>query len=222
MLLVALTGGIATGKSIVAQVWEQLGCYIHESDTLAHKLQEPDTPAWEAMVSHFGKKILNPDKTINRQILGAIVFSDKKERIFLDNLLHPMVMEKKREIIQKVKDEGLYKIFVSVAALTIEAGYAKFFDKIIVAHCDGEIQLKRLMERDSISRKEALKKLSSQMSSEEKMKFADYTIDTSGSLQQTLEQAERVYRNLVIDFELKCPIFSAGKGNGGKRSEGES
>lgn len=203
MLLAALTGGIATGKSVIAQVWEQLGCYIHESDRLAHELQAPETPAWEAMVSHFGRKILNPDKTINRQILGAIVFSDKKERKFLDNLLHPMVMEKKREIIQKVADEGLYKIFVSVAALTIEAGYEKLFDKIIVAYCDKNTQLKRLMERDAIARKEALKKLSSQMPSEEKLKFADYTINTSGSLQQTLEQAERVYRNLVIDFELR-------------------
>jgi len=203
MLLVALTGGIATGKSVIAQVLEQLGCYIHESDTLAHELQIPEMPAWKALVAHFGKKILNPDKTINRHTLSAIVFSNKKELDFLNNLLHPRVMAKKRELVQKVEDEGLHKIFVSVAALTIEAGFAKFFDKIIVVHCDRETQLKRLMERDGISRKEACKKFQSQMPQEEKRRFADYTIDTSGSLQQTLEQAERVYRNLVIDFELK-------------------
>ena len=102
MLLVALTGGIATGKSVVAQVLGQLGCYIHESDTLAHRLQTPGTPAWKALVSHFGKKILNPDKTVNRRALGAIVFADRKEREFLDNLLHPLVMEKKREIIAEI------------------------------------------------------------------------------------------------------------------------
>lgn len=203
MLLVALTGGIATGKSVIAQVWEQLGCYIHESDTLAHELQAPEMPAWKAIVSHFGKKILNPDNTINRPMLGEIVFSDKKERQFLNNLLHPMVMEKKREIVQKVMEEGLYKIFVSVAALTIEAGYAKFFDKIVVVHCGKEIQLKRLMDRDSIGREDALKKIASQMLAEEKRKFADYIIDTSGTLQQTLEEAERTYRNLVIDCDLK-------------------
>jgi dephospho-CoA kinase len=203
MLLVALTGGIATGKSIVAQVLEQLGCYTHQADTLAHELQAPDMPAWKALVSHFGEKILNPDKTINRRALGAIVFADKKERDFLNDLLHPMVMVKKRELVQKVKKEGLYKIFVSEAALTIESGFAKFFDKIIVVHCDREIQLKRLMERDSIGRDEALKKVSSQMPQEKKLKFADYIIDTSGSLRQTLEQAEQVYRNLMIDFVLK-------------------
>lgn len=203
MLLVALTGGIATGKSVVAQIWGQLGCYIHESDTLAHELQAPEMPAWKAMVTHFGEKILNPDQTINRRLLGEIVFADKKERDFLNNLLHPMVMSKKRELVKKVKEEGHYKIFVSVAALTIEAGFKEFFDKIIVVHCDRETQLKRLMERDSIDRTAALEKFQSQMLPEEKLKFADYNIDTSGTLRQTLEQAEKVFRNLMIDFELK-------------------
>jgi len=203
MLLVALTGGIASGKSVVAQVLFQLGCYVHESDTLAHGLQAPGTPAWKAMVSHFGGRILNPDKTINRRTLGAIIFADRKERAFLDNLLHPLVMEKKRELIKRIEKKGSHKIFVSVAALTIEAGYAEFFDKIIVVHCDEEIQLKRLMERDAITRDEASKKIASQMPSDEKIKYADYTIDTSGSLRQTLDQAEQVYRSLMIDFELK-------------------
>lgn len=203
MLLVALTGGIATGKSVVAQVLGQLGCYIQESDTVAHDLQAPETPAWKALVSHFGEKILNPDKTVNRRALGSIVFADKKEREFLDNLLHPLVMEKKRGLIKTIEKGGSHKIFVSVAALTIEAGFAEFFDKIIVVQCDKEIQLKRLMERDSIGRDEALKKISSQMPTDEKIKYADYIIDTSGSLRQTLDQAEKVYRNLMMDFELK-------------------
>jgi dephospho-CoA kinase len=203
MLLVALTGGIATGKSIVAQVLEQLGCYVHESDSLAHELQAPAMPAWETLVAHFGDKILNPDQTINRRALGAIVFADKKERDFLNNLLHPLVMEKKRELVRKLEANGHHKIFVSVAALTIEAGFGDFFDKIIVVHCGEEIQLERLMERDSINREQALEKIASQMPTEEKLKHADYTIDTSGSFRQTLEKAEQVFRNLVIDFELK-------------------
>jgi dephospho-CoA kinase len=203
MLLVALTGGIATGKSIVAQVWEQLGCYVHESDSLAHRLQTPHQPAWKAIVAHFGEKILHPDKTINRRALGDIVFADIKERHFLDNLLHPLVMEKKKELVQKLMAEDRYKIFVSVAALTIEAGFSEFFDKIVVVHCTPEIQMKRLMERDSIDRNNALDKISSQMPQEEKIKHANYTIDTSGSLRQTLEGAEQVFRNLMADFEIK-------------------
>jgi dephospho-CoA kinase len=203
MLLVALTGGIATGKSVVAQILEQLGCYVHESDTLAHELQAPEMPTWKSLVAHFGDKILNPDQTINRHALGAIVFADKKERDILNNLIHPLVMEKKRDLVRKLEAEGQHKIFVSVAALTIEAGFGDFFDKIIVVHCDKKIQLKRLMERDSIDHKEAFDKITSQMPTEEKLKFADYTIDTSGSLRQTLEKAEQVYRNLVLDFELR-------------------
>jgi dephospho-CoA kinase len=203
MLVVALTGGIATGKSVIAQVWEQLGCYIHESDTLAHELQAPGHPIWKAIVSHFGNKILNPDKTINRQALGTIVFANAKEREFLNNLVHPMVMAKKKELIKKIYQEGRYKIFVSVAALTVEAGFAKFFDKIIVVHCDKETQLKRLMKRDDIKKAKAMEKINSQMPSEEKLELADYRIDSSGSLRETLDQAEKVFRNLMNDFELK-------------------
>jgi dephospho-CoA kinase len=203
MLVVALTGGIATGKTVVAQVWEQLGCYTHESDTLAHDLQAPGQPVWKAIVSHFGEKILNPDKTLNRQALGTIVFANAQEREFLNNLIHPMVMAKKKDLIEKIRNEGHHKIFVSVAALTVEAGYEKFFDKIVVVHCDRETQIKRLMERDNIERTKAGEKINSQMPSEEKLKFADYSIDTSGSLRETLDQAEKVYRSLMIDFELK-------------------
>ena len=206
MLLVALTGGLATGKSVIAQVLEQLGCFVHESDTLAHELQAPEMPAWKTLVAHFGDKILNPDQTINRRALGAIVFADKKKRDFLNNLLHPQVMEKKRTLIRKMEAEGHHKIFVSVAALTIEAGFGDFFDKIIVVHCDKEIQLERLMKRDSISKKEALEKITSQMPIDEKLKHADYIIATSGSLRQTLEETEQVFRNLVVDFELKSSV----------------
>jgi dephospho-CoA kinase len=206
MLVVALTGGIATGKSLIAQVWEQLGCFIHESDTLAHQLQAPNKPAWKAIVSHFGEKILNQNKTINRQALGDIVFSDAREREFLDRLLHPMVMGEKKELIAKIRQKGQHKIFVSVAALTIEAGYAEFYDKIVVAHCEKEIQIIRLMERDAIDRKGALEKIDSQLPPEKKLPFADYTIDTSGSIRETVEKAEKVYRNLVDDYQFKLSV----------------
>jgi len=204
MLLVALTGGIAAGKSVVAQIFKQLGCYIHESDTLAHRLMMPEKTAWKAMVDHFGRGILNPDKTINRGALGNIVFDDPKERRYLNDLLHPLVMKKKKEIIRRVKNQGWYKIFVSVAALTIESGFTDYFDKIVVVYCDKKTQMKRLMERDNIGREEALKKLRSQLQPEEKLKFADYIINTSDSIQQTVERAEQVFRNLMIDYELKA------------------
>lgn len=203
MLIVALTGGIATGKSVVANILEELGCYIHHADRVAHELTEPEKPAWEKIVTRFGKKILNKDKTINRSRLGKIIFSDKKEQDFLNGLIHPLVLQKKKETIKKLEEEGRYNIFVSEAALTVEAGFTDFFDKVIVVYCTRDIQIERLMERDRISRKEALQKLKSQMTPEEKLKYADYIIDTSEMLQSTVEQSERVYRNLVIDHEMK-------------------
>lgn len=203
LLLVALTGGITTGKSVVADIFEELGCYVHRADKIAHHLMEPEKPAWKKIVAHFGEKILNEDKTINRKKLGTIVFSDKKERMFLNKLLHPLVIEKKKEEVDRLQTEGRYKIFVSEAALTLEAGFSSFFDKIVVVYCQKEIQIKRLMERDQISREEAMKKIEAQMPPQEKLKLADYVIDSSGSLQKTVEQTERVFRSLMIDYELK-------------------
>jgi len=203
MLTVALTGGIAAGKSVVAKILGELGCYIHNADKTAHNLIEPRKPAWEKIVSHFGKEILNKDQTINRSRLGKIIFSDEKKQRFLNELIHPLVFKKKKEIINILKKEGRYKIFVSEAALTIEAGFADFFDRIIMTYCKKEVQIKRLIERDHISRTEALKKLKSQMQPDNKLKYADYIIDSSGSLQSTVEQTERVYRNLMLDYEMK-------------------
>ena len=203
MLIVALTGGIATGKSVAARVLEELGCYLHHTDIIAHELMEPEKPAWREIVDYFGEEILNNDKTINRSKLGSIVYSDRKKRLSLNKIVQPLVSEKRKEIIQSLEKDGRYKIFVSEAALTIEAGFVQFFDRIVVVYCEKETQIKRLMERDQIGRGEALKKLKSQKDTEEKMKYADYTIDTSGTLQSTIEQAERVYRNLIFDYELK-------------------
>lgn len=203
MLIVALTGGIAVGKSVVTKVLKELGCFIHQADKIAHQLIAPEKPAWKKIVDHFGSKILSQDNTINRFKLGAIVFSDEKERIFLNKLLHPLVFEKKKEIINKLKKEGEFKIFVSEAALTLESGYADLFDKIVVVYCKKDVQIERLMERDQISKNEAIKKIKSQMPPEEKLKFANYIIDTSSTLKSTIEHTERVFRNLMMDYEIK-------------------
>lgn len=202
MLIVGLSGGIATGKSVVAQVLKKLGCYIHKADLVAHQLMAPHKPAWEKIVDRFGPTILKSDTTINRDKLGSIVFSDEEERLFINNLLHPLVFKKKEEVIIKLNQAGLYKIFISEAALTVEAGYAKYFDKIIITHCQKNIQIERLIKRDQINQAEALKKIASQMPLEQKLKYADYTIDTSGTLEKTIEQSEQVFRILMSDFEI--------------------
>ncbi len=201
MLIVSLTGGIATGKSVVAQILKGLGCYIHNSDLIAHQLMTPFEPAWKQIIDHFGPFILKSDNTINRTKLGSIVFSDREERLFINNLLHPLVFKDKEETVIKLKAEGIYNIFISEAALTVEAGYAQFFDKIIITHCQFNIQIKRLIKRDGIDRTEAVKRIESQMPSEQKLEYADYTIDTSGAIEETIDQSEQVFRVLMSDYE---------------------
>jgi dephospho-CoA kinase len=203
MLIVSLTGGIATGKSIVAAVFEQLGCHIHHADRIAHRLMEPHSPVWQKIRDRFGSSILKSDNTIDRTKLGAILYSNREERLFINRLIHPLVFKEKKQEIEKLKSGGITKIFISEAALTIEAGYADFFDKVVLIHCKREIQIERLMERDKIKRPLALQKIDSQWPPAKKIKYADYMIETSGSIAQTVEHAERVFRSLVMDNELK-------------------
>jgi len=199
-LTVALTGGIATGKSVAAGVFKELGCYLFCADEEAHILMEPEKSAWKKIANHFGRSILNKDKTIDRSKLGDIIFSNKKEREFLNSVIHPLVNQRREQLVNELKQGKKYQIFISEAALTIEAGFTEDFDKVIVVHCRKKVQINRLMERDGLSEQEAREKINSQMPLKEKKKYADYLIDTSGHISSTIEQAEKVYRSLIVDL----------------------
>jgi dephospho-CoA kinase len=203
ILTVALTGGIASGKSFVARILARHGCFVQEADRLAHDLMKPGRPAWDRIVHRFGTEILDSDRTINRRRLGAIVFSSDRDRQFLNRLVHPLVLAEKKATVRRLEEKGGHKIFVSEAALTIEAGYAPFFDKIIVVQCPEKVQVERLVKRDGITAREARRRIRSQMPAEEKARRADYLIDTSGSKGQTTAQTERVYQSLLEDFRRK-------------------
>jgi len=203
MLIVALTGGIATGKSVIASTLKKRGCYIHQADCIAHEVMKPGRPVWQEVARHFGSRILNPDGTINRRLLGQIIFSNKVEREFLNRLVHPLVLARKKRAVRRLEKAGRHKIFVSEAALTIESGFLPFFDKVIVADCPKEVQVRRLMDRDGLSLREARKRIHSQMPPLEKLKHADYVVDTSGSLEQTARQAEILYQKLLRDYRNK-------------------
>ena len=201
MLIVALTGGIASGKSVVTAVLRDLGCYIFSADQAAHDLMTPYSPAWKALKEHFGDKIFHPDHTVDRSSMGNILFSNPDERGFVNHLIHPLVGEKRQEVIQGLLARGRVKIFISEAALTIEAQTLEAFDKIVVVYCPHEIQLQRLINRDGISKEQALRKIESQMRPEDKLPFADYIIETSGQRRETIEKAEQLYRSLLLDYE---------------------
>ena len=201
MLTVALTGGIACGKSVVAEILRDKGCFVHSADLAARALMSPGTEVWRAVVDHFGRGIAGPDGAIDRRRLGAIVFADAAERAFLDGLVHPRVIEEVRRLAVEQRALGR-RIFVSEAALVFEARFETFFDRIIVVTCPEEVQVARLVARDGLAREEALRRIRSQMPQEEKTGRADYVIDASGTLAETVERTERVYAMLVMDEEI--------------------
>jgi len=203
VLRVALTGGIACGKSVVSRILRDKGCVVRTADEAAHALMSPGRAAWKKIVARFGESILRPDRTVDRGRLGRIVFSDPEARRFLNALLHPLVMAEERRLAARFEREKRVRVFISEAALTVEAGYAALYDKVVVVHCPKTVQVRRLMERDAIGKAEALRKIGTQMPVAEKIGYADYIIDTSGSLRETIEQTEKVYAGLLQDADLK-------------------
>ena len=197
MLKVGLTGSIAVGKSYVVSVLAELGCVTFDADKVAHSVMEPGRPAHEDIVREFGVGVLAPDGTIDRQKLGAIVFADEARRLRLNEIVHPRVLEEQNRLLQAAEAKNPDGIAIIDAALMIESGGYKRFDKLIVVHCDRETQIERLMRRNQITREDAERRLAAQMSSEEKLRYADYTIDTSGTFDETRQRVVEVYKELL-------------------------
>ena len=197
MLRVGLTGSIAVGKSFVASVFTELGCHVLDADQTAREVVMPGTPGLKALVQEFGAEILNADGTLDRKALGAIVFADEQKRQRLNHILHPFIIARQDEILNDWEREDPRGIGIVDAALMIESGGYRRFDKLIVVHCRPEVQLERLMLRDKLSHAEAQRRINSQMSQEEKQKFADYLIDTSDGFELTRQQTVKVHEDLV-------------------------
>lgn len=196
MLRVGLTGSIAVGKSFVLDVLRELGARTIDADQIARECVEPGTPGLTAVVKEFGETVLNADGSLDRAKLGAIVFADKVKRDKLNSILHPFIIARQDEIIQQWAYEAPNAVAVIDAALMIESGGYKRFDKLIVVHCQPEIQIHRLMKRNGLSREEAELRIKSQMPQADKMKHANYLIDTSGEFADTRRQVETLWETL--------------------------
>ena len=197
MLRVGLTGSIGVGKSFVASVFVEQGCHVLDADQTAREVVMPGTAGLKALTEAFGEEILNPDGILNRKHLGAVVFADETQRQRLNHLLHPFIIARQDEILNEWEAKDPNGIGIVDAALMIESGGYKRFDKLIVVHCRPEVQLERLMLRDKLSRDEALRRINSQMPQEEKQKFADYLIDTSDGFDLTRTRIVEVYNQLI-------------------------
>lgn len=196
MLKVGLTGGIASGKTFVVGLLRDFGCHVLDADATAHQVMEPGQPAHAEIVAHFGAEILDPAGRIDRPRLGAIVFADAAERAALNAIVHPRVYEAQARWLAEVAAGDPGGIAVIDAALMIETGSWRRFDRLVVVHCQPEIQLARLMERNGLTREAAGARIAAQLPVAEKLRYANFTIDTSAGFDDTRRQVELLYRQL--------------------------
>jgi dephospho-CoA kinase len=201
MLLVGLTGGIASGKSLVGKVLRDLGANLIDADQIVHCLMEQDQQAWQEVVEHFGQGILLSNKEIDRRKLGEIVFNDEEQRAWLNKCLHPKVFEAFLASVRNMKNRPPGTVIVLDAALLIETGYDKKMDRTVVVYAEPEQQLERLMRRNSFTQEQAIARIRSQMPLGEKRRHADYVIDNTGSREYTEQQVRDVFAKLKQEAE---------------------
>ena len=196
MLRIGLTGSSGVGKSFVAGVLADLGCHVLDADLAAREVVTPGSAGLLAVVNAFGTNVLQKDGTLDRQHLGSIIFADPTKRELLNSILHPHIIALQDHQLREWEALDHDGIAVVDAALMIESGGFKRFDKLIVVHCRPEVQIQRLMARDNLTREEAQKRINAQMSQEEKQKFADFLIDTSDGFESTRKRTTEVYEDL--------------------------
>lgn len=196
MLKVGLTGGYATGKSLVAAELERLGCHVMYADRLGHLVLEPGGEAYAPVIETFGPSILNGDGSIDRKRLGELVFGSPERLEQLSGFVHPAVFRLEERLEMEVAAKDPAGISVYEAAILIETGRYTRFDRLILTVCAPEIQIARGIKRDGLTREQVIQRLSRQLSHEEKKKHAQYIIDTSGDKADTLHQVGEAFREL--------------------------
>jgi dephospho-CoA kinase len=196
MLIVGLTGGIASGKSLVTRVLRELGAHVIDADKIVHDLLSSGQDACNEVIGHFGTGIRLSDGSIDRRMLGDIIFNDPGERAWLNNCIHPRVFEAYNRQVRHIIERQPEAIVVMDAALLIETGYHKKVDKLIVVYATQQDQVRRLMERDRFTLEQALARISSQMPLDEKRKYADYVIDNTGTREASEQQTRELFEKL--------------------------
>ena len=177
----------------MAGVLAELGCHVLDADETAREVVAPGSAGLRRVVAEFGNEVLQSNGSLDRSKLGALVFASADKRALLNSILHPFIIAQQDEHLREWENKNPNGIAVVDAALMIESGGYKRFDKMIVVYCRPEIQLERLMARNNFSRDEALKRISAQMPQDEKKEFADYLIDTSDGFEATRKRTEKVY-----------------------------
>jgi len=188
VLILGLTGNIGCGKSSLSDIFKESDFQIIDADIIARQIFEDRSLLQEVFI-HFGEGIRNSHGNLDRKALGRMVFNDENKLIELNNLTHPRIKSKILHNIEDAKNSNK-KIVVIDAALLIEGGYLEIIDKLIVVICDKDIQIKRIQDRDNCTKEEAISRINSQMSQEEKIRHADYVINNSGTFEELKIKAE--------------------------------
>jgi dephospho-CoA kinase len=209
LLKVGLTGGIASGKSVVGEMFVERGAKLVRADEISHGLMRPGQPVYDEVVRHFGEAILNPDRSVNRSKLAEAAFGSRSEdqpqgatRIQeLNRIVHPAVIRAQEEWMERIGREAGNAIAIVEAALILKSGAAKRFDRLIVVTCTDEQRVARFAERQKLSlveaRKEVARRMAAQLPESKKIKAADCVIDNSGTLDSTQAQVRQVWERLL-------------------------
>jgi dephospho-CoA kinase len=206
MLKIGLTGGIASGKSVVGEMFVDLGAHLIQADRISHDLMRPGQPVYDEVVRHFGKAILNGDGTVSRPKLAEVAFATtpgEKSRVDeLNRIVHPAVIRRQQDWMEEIGRRHPAAVGIVEAALILEAHSASLFDRLIVVTCREEQRVQRFAERQKstldAARGEVARRMAAQLPDEEKIKAADFVIDNSGSLDETRKQVAKIWQNLKV------------------------
>lgn len=196
MILVGLTGGVATGKSTVAAMFSRCGAVVIDADALARDVVTPGKPAWKEIVKTFGKGVLDPDRTLNRQALGAIIFRYPAKRQALERIIHPRVAREQRRLTKQAARNNPNAVVIYDVPLLFEADIDKRVDKSIVVTADRETQIARLKKRNDFSRAEAIRRIKSQMPLAKKRQRADYVLNGTIEKNRLSRLVAKTFRQL--------------------------
>jgi dephospho-CoA kinase len=194
MILVGLTGGVATGKSTVANMFRRCGAIVIDADELARHVVKPGKPAWRQIVKTFGRGVLNPDRSLNRHALGAIVFRHPAKRRALEAIIHPRVAREQVRLAKQAARKDPKAVVIYDVPLLFEAGIDKRVDQTIVVTANREIQITRLKKRNGLTRSEALRRIKSQTPLATKIRRADFVLDGTCAQSSLRTQVRNLYR----------------------------
>lgn len=203
MLNVGLTGGIASGKTTISKILVEKGAYLIDFDLLAHEAEEPGQPAWQGIVDHFGKSVLDSEGRIDRGKLGKIVFNRPEEMVVLNSIVHPAVHDFWQSRIRQIVEKDPRAIIISDVPLLFETGWQKNVDAVILVYIPPDEQIRRLMARNSVSIEEARARLKSQMPIGDKIKMADFVINNQEPLECARLHIDELWEELLVRERLK-------------------